>query len=321
MVADEPVHSVTELSTIGQPPEKAPQTPGSAAGLQTGLAAAEARARRLAADVELVQSDVRRQVELAFSQAEQDATTRSSRWQISALGGVITRLAPMRLRGEERATHRSRPCRCRGRAFSSRSGSCSSWALWLPQRPEAFSGPRGSRTSFSTAGSRVRRCVGAQRDCRPKSRAPGMGRRGSAALRVRTDGAGDGEGPGTSRSRASSLGSRCLLGFRPGNPARWIRGRLSGGSLEEVRRIAPRGDAWAAGASRRFLETPGRQRRGTRFDDVRAARGRRDGWDSRPFPSSSTTPSSSEPRRRGHTWRRAIRPGAVPRIRPTSPRC
>ena len=74
LVADEPDHSVTELSTIA--PDKAPQTPGSAAGLQTGLAAAEGRARRLAADVELVQSDVRRQVELAFSQAEQHATTR-----------------------------------------------------------------------------------------------------------------------------------------------------------------------------------------------------------------------------------------------------
>ena len=85
LVADEPVHSVTELSTIGQPPDKAPQTPGSAAGLQAGLVAAEARARRLAADVELVQSDVRRQVESAFSQAEQHATTRSSRRHIAAL--------------------------------------------------------------------------------------------------------------------------------------------------------------------------------------------------------------------------------------------
>ena len=165
--------------------------------MQTGLEAAEARARRLAADVELVQSDVRRQVELAFSQAEQHATTRSSRWQIAALGGVITRLAPMRRRGEEARDApveavplpRTRLLVALGLVLvvGAVVASAAGGLLWT-SRLENFvldSGFEGATMRWRPAGLQTE-----------VTRAPGMGRRGSAALRVRTDGAGDGEGPG-----------------------------------------------------------------------------------------------------------------------------
>ena len=64
-VGDEPVRSGTEPPNVGDARDMAPPNHGAVARLQAAIAAAEARARRLAADVELVQSDVRRQVESA----------------------------------------------------------------------------------------------------------------------------------------------------------------------------------------------------------------------------------------------------------------
>jgi hypothetical protein len=141
-----------------------------------------------------------------------------------------------------------------------------------------FSGPRGSRTLSSTAGSRVRRCAGARQDCRPRWRAPRSGSQGSAALRVRTMGAADGEGRvlRDREHRPREAVHLCGVRARHRRCAR-ICCRLSGDPVEDVQRVAPPGDTWAADNTRWLLEAACRQRRGTRFDDLCATRRRRGG--------------------------------------------
>jgi O-antigen ligase len=194
-VAGEPVRSGTEPPAVPDTRDTAPPNPGSVARLQAAVAAAEARARRLAADVELVQSDVRRQVELALIHAQHYPATRSSRWQATAAGrpGRFAWLSPRDEEargapGEAVSLRRTRLLVVLGLVLVVAAVASAAGGLLWTARLENFvldSGFEGAPMRWRPAGLRTE-----------VARAPGLGRMGSTALRVRTEGAGDGEGPG-----------------------------------------------------------------------------------------------------------------------------
>ena len=190
---DEPAHSGTEQPTVDHTPDTEPQN--LAAGLQSGLEAAEARARRLAADVEVVQGEVRHTLEVALVQAEQQAA-RSWRWPVATGAALIRDLAWRRLRRTEASDEpvavplpQTRILVALGLVLvvGAAVASTAGGLLWTSSLENFVldSGFEGATMRWRPAGLQTE-----------VTRAPGMGRRGSAALRVRADGAGDGEGPG-----------------------------------------------------------------------------------------------------------------------------
>ena len=176
-----------------RPPDKDPHGPGSAAGLQSRLIAAEDRARRLAAEVEVVQGDVRRALQMAVAEAQQ--APRSWHRRVATRGGLIPRLARRHPPGTEapdapvaaEPLPRIRLLIALGLVLVFAAGASGAGLLWT-SRLENFvldSGFEGATMRWHPAGLQTE-----------VSRAPGLGRSGSAALRVSTKGAGDGEGPG-----------------------------------------------------------------------------------------------------------------------------
>lgn len=236
--AGETVRPGTTPATVGDTEDIAPPNLGSVARLQAAIAAAEARARRLVADIELVQSDVRRQVELPLIHAQQHQATRVSRRQETALG-LIGRLAWMRPRDEEArgepveavSLPRTRLLVVLGLVLAIAAVASAGGLLWT-SRLENFvldSGFEGATMRWRPAGLRT--------EVTPAS---GLGRWGSAALRVRTGGAGDGEGPGYYEIRSIVPGKPFTFSVfareiqdAPGAVAVYpeIRWRASNGSL------------------------------------------------------------------------------------------
>ena len=245
-VADDPVRSGTEPRNVGEARDMAPPEHGAVARLQTAIAAAEARARRLAADVALVQSDVRRQVESAPIGARH-ATTRSSRWQAAAHGltGPFgwTRARDGEVRDvpvEAVLPSRTRLLVVLGLVLVVAAVASAAGGLLWSSRLENLvldSGFEGATMRWRPAGLRTE-----------VARAPGLGRMGSFALRVRTEGAGDGEGPGYFEISSIVPGKPFTFAVyaqgiadAPGSVAVYpeIRWRAS-------ERVAPQGDTWAA---------------------------------------------------------------------------
>ena len=246
-VADEPVRSGTEPPNVGKARDMAPSNQGAVARLQAAIAAAEARARRLAADVELVRNDVRRQVESAPIVARRHATTRSSRWQAAA-HGLTGPFGWTRPRDEEvRDTPVEAVSQSRTRVLVALGlvlvvaavASAAGGLLWT-SRLENFvldSGFEGTTMRWRPAGLQTE-----------VARAPGVGRRGSAALRVRTKGAADGEGPGYFEVPSIVPGKPFTFSVyaqgiadAPGSAAVYpeIRWRASNGSLLQATRGRP----------------------------------------------------------------------------------
>jgi O-antigen ligase len=241
-----PLWTAHEAGDSGMQPPAAPRTsaesqqsPGSIIGLQSGLAAAEDRVRRLSAEVEAVQSEVRRALETAGVVAEPPA--RSTPRRVVGRSGRIPRLAwrgpsvtavrDAYVAAEELPRIRLLVTLGLVLIVAVASGAGLLWTsshenVLLDSGFEAATmhwGPAGLQTEISPA--------------------PGLGRTGSA-LRVRTTGARDGEGPGyydqsiaPGKPYAFSVFARRIEGA-PGSAAVYpeIRWRAPDGSLLEASR-------------------------------------------------------------------------------------
>ncbi len=146
---------------------------GSPAALRNGIEAAEIRVRRLAEEIELVQTDIRLALDAGIAEAEQAARSWRRRWAL-----------------RERVATDPRARRWLLVALlvllAAAAGSLKSGLLWTAKRENLVldSGFEATTVRWRPAG--LHTDVWRVRE---------LGRRGTAALQVRTKGAGDGEGP------------------------------------------------------------------------------------------------------------------------------